>query len=125
MTDDARRVLTEEELGRVQAAKRDAGMCAGCGRALVGGETVWMERLATRLIGWRRRSPILNQAPVGAECASAMFLAATEGVEPERCVTCGRGVYYQTVPGRRRQRATCSRMCERRYQVARAKEKRR
>jgi hypothetical protein len=118
MTDDARRALTEEERARIHAARRAGGLCGLCGRALAEGEPIWMERLEVgddygRVRHWR--------APVGRECALPEVLSATEGVAPEPCVVCGRGVYYQT-PNSRRRLAHCSRRCAGRYQWARANE---
>ncbi len=120
MTDDPRRVLTEEERARIQEAKRSGRLCALCGRGIDEGETVWLEWIAIHgeyggVSRWR--------APVGAECASPAFRTATEGEQPERCAGCGRGVYYRTADPRRR-RATCSKRCADRYQVARRKEAR-
>ena len=120
MTDDAPRPLTEEEVARIYEARKSGGLCGLCGRALAAGETVWMERL---VVGtwWKYRSPTYSVAPVGAECASAAFRASTAGIEPEPCVTCGRGVHYRS-RHHRRLRATCSGRCAGRYQDARRKE---
>ena len=120
MTDDARRPLTEEERARIHAARNRGGMCALCGRALVEGETIWMERLAVRdeyggTTYWR--------VPVGAECIAPETLRATCSTEPERCAGCGRGVYYQAEHPRRRL-VLCSKRCAGRYRAARAKEAR-
>ena len=109
MTDDARRPLSEDERARIHAARRDGGMCTACGRPRAEGEAVWMDRVVVRgeygdVAHWR--------VPVGAECVSPEFRRETEGKEPEPCVGCGRGVYYQAAPGRQR-RALCSRVCGR------------
>ena len=119
MSDDARRELTDEEQARIQVTRRDGGMCAWCGRALAAGETVWMERIAIdRVYGGRAAS---WRVPIGAECASPAFRAATEEMEPERCAGCGRGVYYQT-GHRPRGVALCSKRCGSRYYTARKRE---
>ena len=119
MTDDARRALSEEVRGRIQAAKTHGRTCARCGRGLAGGEPVWIERLVVVIPG-RRRSGY--RAPVGAECASPAFRAATEGIEPAPCAACGRGV-HDPLAQRRRWPAACSRRCAGRYYLARAKER--
>ena len=116
MTDDARRVLTEEGRAWIMAARREGGTCAACGRALTGEETVWVERIDV-VSG---RSVSHYRASLGRECASPAFLSETEGKEPERCADCGRGVYYRTTD-RRRHSARCSKRCSVRYQKARAR----
>jgi len=40
MTDDARRVLTEEERARARLARAYGLVCGSCGKALARGETV-------------------------------------------------------------------------------------
>ena len=120
MTDEARRVLTEEERARIQEAKWNGRLCALCGRALAEGEMFWLEWITIHgghgdVSRWR--------APVGAKCASPAFRTATEGEQPERCAGCGRGVYYQTSHPRRHV-AACSKRCASRYQATRAKEAR-
>ena len=109
MTDEARRPMTAEERARIHAARSRGGLCAACGRELVDGETVWIERLMVRgeygdVSYWH--------VPVGAECIAAETVSATCKLEPERCVGCGRGVYYRASSGRRR-RTLCSRACGR------------
>ena len=120
MSDDARRVLTEEERARIHAARRDGGICALCGRAFVDGETIWMARVAIygeygESTRWR--------VPVGAECASPELVRATCSAEPERCAGCGRGVYYPFAHPHRRL-AFCSKRCAGHYHAARAREAR-
>ena len=110
MSDDRLRIETEDERERLHAARRNGGMCAACGRALDAGETVYLERF--------RVAGTMAFGPVGRECASADMLARTEGVEPERCAVCGRGVYYRP-SGRRREQALCSRRCAGRAVAAR------
>ena len=109
MGDDVRRPLSEEGRARIHAARRDGGICAACGRELVEGETIWMERLTVRgeygdMSYWH--------VPLGAECITPETVRNTCKVQPERCVGCGRGVYYRSSSGRRR-RALCSRACGR------------
>ena len=116
MSDDRLRIRTEEDRERLHAARYDAGICAACGRPLGTGETVYLERFV--VVGshlW---------GPVGRECTSPEMLARTDGTEPERCVTCGRGVYYRP-SGRRRGQATCSRRCAGRAGSARQRAKER
>ena len=120
VTDDARRVLTEEERARIQEAKRNGRLCALCGRALAEGETIWVEWITIHgghgdVSRWR--------APVGVECASPAFRTATEGGQPERCAGCGRGVYYQSAHWRRRL-VLCSRRWAGRVTRSRLKEAR-
>ena len=135
MTDDARRpgearIEASDDAERrralIYAARARGELCAGCGRALAADEPVWIERFVTGMMaaGRRRPSPSRTQAPVGAECASAAFRAATEGTEPERCAGCGRGVYYPVADTRRRT-PTCSKRCSARASVARGREARR
>ncbi len=122
MTDDARRVLTDEERVRAQLARVYGLVCGACGRALVEDETVWIERIGVGPT-YSGRGAIYWRAPVCAACASPAFRAATEATEPERCAGCGRGVYYQVRHPRRRL-ALCSKRCGGRVVQARAKETR-
>ena len=120
MTDDVRRVLTDEGRARIQAAKVRGGTCALCGRALAEGETVWIERLGVGP-AYNGRGAIYWRAPVCGACASPASRAETEGTEPERCAGCGRPIYYgATARGRRV--ALCSKRCGSRYHQARARE---
>jgi hypothetical protein len=108
------RIVTEQDRARLFSARHDAGICGGCGRTLDAGETVYLERfMVVRTYRW---------GPVGRECASPELLAVAEGTEPERCVWCGRGVYYGTSTRRRRQ-AICCRQCEGRAGNARQQSK--
>jgi hypothetical protein len=104
MSDEGyRRVETEAQRERLYTAKRLGDRCAACGRPLGVDEPIYIEYfMATRRIP--------AEAPVGVECASAAFLEGLRGREPERCVGCGRGVYYRSDRSTRR-RATCSRRC--------------
>ena len=120
MSDDARRVLTEEERVLVRIAKAYGLVCGSCGRPLAEGETVWIQRLGIGPTS-SGRGAIYWRAPVCAACASPAFRAETAGAEPERCAGCGRGVYYG-VGARRRRLALCSRTCGSRYRRARARE---
>ena len=118
MTDDARRVLTEEEKAVAQAARARGGMCALCGRALGADEPVWIERVDAYGGGgayWR--------GPVGRECASPAFVSETEGTMPVPCAGCGRGVYARYAHPRSRA-VTCSRRCRSRAAHRRAREAR-
>jgi len=115
MSDDVRRVRTEEQREQFHLARKQGGQCVACGKALGADENVYVERFRIGpMDGWTGYAT----AAVGAECASPAFLDATQAREPERCAGCGRGVYYRSsVP--RRQRAICSRSCIRRAVVAR------
>ena len=117
MTDDARRVLTEEERARIQEARRNGGTCAGCGRVLGPDETAWVVRFDVYGDGrayWH--------APVGEECVAPAVLGVTEGTTPEPCAGCGRGVIYYPSGYRPRSVALCSKRCSSRSHLARRKE---
>ena len=120
MSDDARRVLSEEERARARLAKAYALVCGSCGKPLAEGETVWMQRLGVGPT-YSGRGAIYWRAPVCRACASPALRAETEGAEPERCAGCGRGVHYASGAHRGRV-ALCSRTCGSRYRLARARE---
>ena len=123
MSDNARRVLSDEGRVRARLARAYGLVCGACGTPLAEGETVWVQRLGVGPYH-SGRGAIYWRAPVCAACASPAFRAEMEGTEPERCGSCGRGVYYQT--GHRPRRvARCSKRCGSRYQGARAREARR
>ncbi len=110
VSDEARWRLSEEERGRIQAAKTLGGTCAVCGRGLGAGETVWIRRFRLREEHGRATT---WWVPAGVECVAPEFHRATRGTAPERCATCGRGVYFE--PGARSgHRVFCSRACRRR-----------
>ena len=116
MSDGPLRLTTDEQRAWFYAAQDRGGVCAACGRALAEGEPVYIERvlvdrkpLAAPGVRWSAR-PAYRDAPLGAECASPGFLARARGWEPERCVGCGRPVYY-AVAREGRRRATCSHRC--------------
>ena len=102
MSDEVRRLMTEEQRERLYLARRRGGMCAACGRALGADETVYIEQFEGPG-SW-------VTAPVGIECASPELLEQTKGQQPERCAGCGRGVYYRMASSRRQQ-TLCSRYC--------------
>ncbi len=123
MTDVARRLGRvmlnmddEQEVrrARAQAAKRYGGTCANCGRALADEEPIWLERLEVRG-AWRAD---FYRAPVGRECASPASVRGSDGLAPEPCLGCGRGVYFATT-GRRHGEPFCSRRCRTRRDGAR------
>jgi hypothetical protein len=125
MSERRPRIETKEDRDRLHAARHDAGMCAACGRPLDPGEVVYHERF--RLVpllletGKVLVAASVVRGPVGRECASPELLARTAGTEPERCVGCGRGVYYGAPrPGRRR--ALCSERCRWRATATRCRE---
>ena len=110
----------ERRRARLNAARSRGGLCAGCGRALADGEPVWW---ASSLLSGAYGRLSRRWGPVGKECAPPDVVRETEGTAPERCVGCGRGVYYQLVH-RRRRWATCSNRCADLSQAARRKEAR-
>jgi hypothetical protein len=117
VSDDARRPLTEAERTRIHAARIGGGACGVCGKELDTGEPIWVQPLPFRN---ERGGATTWRVPVGAECVSATFRVATVGIEPARCRSCGRGVYFQA-DRRPRRLALCSRACSRRYHAERAK----
>jgi hypothetical protein len=117
VSDEPARLLeTEEQLLRLLAARRNGGVCAACDKRLVDDEIVWFELVVMRV---RPRSKYW--APLGEECVSPAFLAATKGKVPGRCAGCGRGVYYarKGYRGNERTQSLCSRRCRYRASVAR------
>ena len=71
MSDDQRRLTTEEQRTLLHAARNRGGLCAACGRTLSTDEPVYIERVMIReVVG----SEITLQAPLGVECASAKIL---------------------------------------------------
>jgi hypothetical protein len=116
MSDDPRRLTTDEARERFHAAVVRGGLCAGCGRGLGTDDAVYIEPIAIALkpltapgAGWSRET-VRRDAPLGWECTSPAFLARVAGREPERCAGCGRPVYYAKERAARH-RATCSRRC--------------
>jgi len=102
---DGGRPLTEDERARIQVAKARGEACAGCGRDLVEGETVWFERFDVT-----GRGAVHWRAPVGAECVAPETLRDTCRMEPERCAGCGRGVIHPSAHPTRRG-VSCSKRC--------------
>jgi hypothetical protein len=113
LSDDPRRVVTQEALDRLHLARNRGGLCAACGKALHLLEPVYWDQLVIDIdrsaMGSTHYSTAL-EAPVGAECASPEMLEQTRDRQPERCAGCWRGVYYGADRSRR-QRALCSRRC--------------
>ena len=87
---------------RFHEARRTAELCAACGRDIVVGETVYIERFTL--------GTLTMYGPVGIECASTELLERTQHQKPERCAVCDRGVFYRAAY-RRRQRILCSQLC--------------
>jgi hypothetical protein len=115
MSDEARRVMTEEEHDRFHLARKRGGMCAACGRVLADGEPVYVEPFAF----WPGGGHVTRAyGPVGVECASMELRYDAERREPERCAGCGRPMHYREADVRRR-RAICSRRCAARADRAR------
>ncbi len=120
MSDEPRRVVTQEALDRLHLARRRGGQCAACGKALHPREPVYWEPLVVDIdrsaLGLRHYTTTL-EAPVATECVSATFRSAMSGQPAERCAGCGRGVYYRA-PNPRRQRPACCQRCRGRASVA-------
>jgi hypothetical protein len=116
MSAERLRITTEDDRDRLHAARREARICAACGRRLRAGETVYRERFTV--------AGSSLSGPVGRECASPEMLARTEGTEPGRCAGCGRGVYHHP-DKRRRGQAVCSRLCAGRVAAAKQRAKER
>jgi len=113
VSDDVRRLTTDEQRERFQAARRRGGLCAACGRTLGDDEVVYIESFT---IGGTYAS-----GPVGIECASAELLRDAKDREPEQCAGCGRGMHYRLADSRRR-RALCSRNCANRAEAAKRRQ---
>jgi len=115
MSAHVRWLTTDEQRQRFHLARRVGGLCAACGRALGPDEVVYVEPFT---IGPEGGPTTGAYGPVGAECAAPAQVRQAESREPERCVGCGRGVYYR-MANSRRQRVTCSRRCAARASAAR------
>jgi DNA-directed RNA polymerase subunit N (RpoN/RPB10) len=116
VSDDPRHLTTDEQRERFAEATTRGGICGGCGRVLADGDAVYVEKIEIDLkpltgagAGWFRKT-VYRDAPLGVECVSPVFLARTAEWEPERCVGCGRPVYYATERAGRH-RASCSKYC--------------
>ena len=113
MSDDPRRLGTQEAVDRLHQARRRGGECATCGRVLGADEPVYWEPVVVDIdrsdlgLGYYTAAP---EAPLGKECASPASLVEVAGCEPGRCAECGRGVYYR-VARRRRHRVACCFLC--------------
>ena len=122
MSEDVRRVTTDEQRAWCYGARDRGGLCAACGRTLAPGEPVYVERF---VVGQAGSLLVGMQASVGRECASAVFLEEMEGQETARCAGCGRPVYHRA-PRPTRSRVICSKPCGRRAnatkRVARAED---
>jgi hypothetical protein len=107
MSNDPRRLTTQDEREQLYAARYRGGICSACGRTLDEGEPVYWEQVNVGTVGGYTNRP---QAPVGSECISPAFLEETEDRESERCAGCARPVYYRE-PRRGRHLAICSKRC--------------
>jgi hypothetical protein len=107
VSDEVRRLRTEEDVARFYRARRQGGECAACGRRFGEIETVYIERFEDAR---RRDGGLQSQGPVGAECASTWLLQRATNREAERCAGCLRPMYYGVEHKRRRQ-ALCSQNC--------------
>ena len=123
MSDDMRRLTTDEQRARLYAARNSGGLCTACGRLLDDGEPVYIEYvaidrkpLAAAGAQWRQTTAY-RDVPLGAECASPGFLARMVGQGPERCEHCGRPVYYDA-EREGRYRVACSKRCSTRARRA-------
>jgi hypothetical protein len=104
----------DEQRKRYHRARWDGDVCAACGREIGGHEAVYVERFV--------EGTSYTWAPVGSECASPELLERASGEAPERCVGCGRSVYYRT-PNAKRRRASCSKRCLNRDSTAKRQRK--
>ena len=116
---DARQPLSDEERVGIQVARTRGGVCVVCGRGLGADEPVWIRRLH---LLFERGQAVTWRVPAGLECVAPEMRRATERTVPERCITCGRGVYYEA-DARRRGRVFCSRACRRRADYALQRER--
>jgi hypothetical protein len=107
VSDEARRLRTEEDVEWFYRTRRRGGECAACGRALTVDEPVYIERFEDAR---RRGAGPHVKGPVGAECISDELLLSAATREAERCAGCGRPVYYRLEDTRRR-RVLCSQAC--------------
>ena len=108
MSDDPRRLTTEDERERLYAARHRGGLCALCGRTLGEGEPVFWEQFTIGRLGGLTHHP---QAPVGTECASRWLLEEKADEQPDPCAGCGRPVHYAAASTKRRW-AVCSHRCQ-------------
>lgn len=116
MSDDVRRLTTDEQRQWLALAKERGGICAACGRTLDDGEPVFIERLEVELkpltapgAVWARKT-VNRDAVLGKECASPKFVARTSRLPSEPCEGCGRPVFY-AVERAGRSHTFCSRRC--------------
>ncbi len=120
MSDNPRRLVTDEQRERLHLARRRGGRCAACGKALHPREPVYWQPVVVDIdrsaLGLRRYTTS-REAPVGTECASPAFLDEAAAWPPERCAGCGRGVYYR-VPRPGRRRVVCCTYCRNRADAA-------
>ena len=116
MSDNVRRLTTDDERERLRVAKDLGGLCAVCGRTLGERERVYIRRvvIGTRLFGDPRGSgsSVFAESPVGAECAPPGLVTGDGGRDPAPCVGCGRHVSH-AVRRPRRGRVACSLLCRR------------
>ena len=110
-----RNLTADWQRERLHLARRRGGLCAGCGRTLSNGETIYIEQFVDD-------RGIKVTAPVGVECTSEKLLDDTQGQEPEHCAWCGRGVFYRAGHWKRQQ-ALCSRACAARVDAAKNRKK--
>ena len=113
MSDDPRRLTTQEAVDRLHQARRRGGECAACGKALGPEEPVYREPVTVDIdrsaLGLGRYTAAF-EASIGAECASPEFVEEARERPPERCVGCGRPMHYAASKATRT-RAVCSRRC--------------
>jgi hypothetical protein len=78
MSDDRRRLETEEQAERFFRARRRGGECAACGRGLGEVEPVYIERFLDAREHWRNRA----RGPVGPVGRVCLRPVATRHDEP-------------------------------------------
>jgi hypothetical protein len=126
LSEEGRRLTTDEQRERLYAARRRGELCTWCGRTLAENELVYVERVEVSLKPFtgpstrRARRMVRCDALVGAECASPELVRRMEGREPERCEACGRPMYYAVTRATRYQ-AICSTRCTVRAAYAKRK----
>jgi hypothetical protein len=113
MSDEPRRLTTEEERARLYATRSSGGSCALCGRKLGDDEPIYWETFIFGTVGvFGTVGGIISRprAPVAAECASPRLVEEKRGELPELCAGCDRPVYYGRA-SRARRLAVCSKSC--------------
>jgi hypothetical protein len=111
---DGLRLLTAEEVARLDVATRYGLRCAACGGETGRGDALWIERfwVGTKLFHDPKtaRSRIYRGGAVCTDCAPPELAVAMAEQEPTVCAGCGRAMYYRA-PRDGHSRLTCSIRC--------------